>query len=102
MARVTAGFSDKQLSNVKKAASVADIPKLCPQNFNLFSECFVAIAFNDIPESLNDPVNYTIRADAGLFHIDVERHTSDFEQRILPLQWAVDEVRSGGWLACFY
>ncbi|KAF7436184.1 hypothetical protein PC9H_003010 [Pleurotus ostreatus] len=92
MARVTAGFSDKQLGSVKKAASVADIPKLCPQNFNLFSECFVAIAFNDIPEGLNDPVNYTIRADAGLFHIDVERHTSDFEQRILPLQWAVDEA----------
>ncbi|KAF4573510.1 hypothetical protein EYR36_008028 [Pleurotus pulmonarius] len=92
MARVTAGFSDRQLSNVKKAASVADIPKLCPQNFNLFSECFVAIAFNDIPESLDDPINYTIRADAGLFHIDVERHTSDFEQRVLPLQWAVDEA----------
>lgn len=38
------------------------------------------------------PVNYTIFADAGLSSIDVEHHTSDFERRIFPLQWAVDQV----------
>ncbi|KAJ8507179.1 hypothetical protein ONZ45_g10435 [Pleurotus djamor] len=94
MARVTAGFNERQMNNVKQVATPADIPTMCPQNFNLFSECFVAIAFNNIPEigGPGAPINYTIRADAGLFHIDVERHTSDFEQRILPLQWAVDQA----------
>ena len=38
-------------------------------------------------------VNYTIFADAGLSFIDVAHHTSDFETRIFPLQWAVDQVR---------
>lgn len=36
--------------------------------------------------------NYTIRADAGLAYINVEKHTSDSELRILPLQWALDEA----------
>jgi ATP-binding cassette subfamily A (ABC1) protein 3 len=40
-----------------------------------------------------EPVNYTIRADAGLYHIDVVKHSSDYEKRILPLQWAIDQVR---------
>ena len=39
------------------------------------------------------PVNYTIFADAGLSSIDVVHHTSDFERRVFPLQWAVDQVR---------
>jgi hypothetical protein len=39
-------------------------------------------------------INYTIRADAGLGFIDVLNHKSDFERRILPLQWAVDSVRN--------
>lgn len=30
---------------------------------------------------------------AGLYHIDVVDHASDYEQRLLPLQWAIDEVR---------
>ncbi|KAF9004918.1 P-loop containing nucleoside triphosphate hydrolase protein [Hymenopellis radicata] len=77
--------------------SPEDIPSACPQNFNLFSECFAAIAFNSI--SALGPINYTIRADAGIAHIDVVKHTSDFELRILPLQWAIDkaiiELRTG-------
>ena len=39
------------------------------------------------------PVNYTLFADASLSSIDVEHHTSDFERRVFPLQWAVDQVR---------
>jgi hypothetical protein len=27
-----------------------------------------------------------------LYYINVEKHTSDFEERVLPLQWAVDQV----------
>lgn len=94
MAHITASFSSKQLSGVRKVASPSDIPSQCPQNFNLLSECFAAVAFNDIPAngSAARPVNYTIRADAGLGHIDVIKHTSDFELRILPLQWAIDQA----------
>jgi len=38
------------------------------------------------------PINYTISADGGLSYINVYSHTSDFETRILPLQWAIDQV----------
>ncbi|KAI0042590.1 P-loop containing nucleoside triphosphate hydrolase protein [Auriscalpium vulgare] len=101
MAHITRAFSPKQLRAVKQVASPEDIPSTCPQNFNLFSECFAAVAFNSVPASSNAslPVNYTIRADGGLWHIDVVRHSSDYENRILPLQWALDqaiiELRTG-------
>ncbi|KAI0321250.1 hypothetical protein OF83DRAFT_1100473 [Amylostereum chailletii] len=102
MTHVTQGLSDKQRRAVRKAASADVIPASCPQNFNLFSECFAAVIFNSIPPLNHSdalPVNYTIRADGGLFHIDVVKHKSDYERRILPLQWAVDqaimELRTG-------
>ena len=41
-----------------------------------------------------DQVNYTIQADAGLSYINVQKHTSQYKQRILPLQWAIDEASS--------
>lgn len=96
MAHVTSGFTSRQLQAVRKVSSPDDIPSACPQNFNLFSQCFAAVAFNVLPTSANDttPYDYTIRADGGLFHIDVVKHTSDYERRILPLQWALDSVRS--------
>ena len=93
ISHVTRGFSAKQLSGVRQLDHPDDIPSACPPNFNLFSECFAAIAFNSLPGSDGSlPLNYTIRADAGLFHIDVTKHTSDYEERLLPLQWAVDSV----------
>lgn len=94
MSHVTKGFTSEQLRAVHQLASPNDVPNACPSNFNLFSECFAALVFNTIPASVDDPtpLNYTIRADGGLFHIDVIRHTSDYEKRILPLQWAVDSV----------
>jgi ATP-binding cassette subfamily A (ABC1) protein 3 len=66
------------------------VPVSCPQNFNQFSECFVAVVFHDVRSGSN--INYTIRADAGLAYVNVEKHTSDVELRILPLQWALDEA----------
>ncbi|TFK42170.1 hypothetical protein BDQ12DRAFT_710453 [Crucibulum laeve] len=93
MDRITSSFSQAQKDRVKKVGAASDIVTECPQNFNLFSECFAAIVFNDIPnEGNSNPVNYTIRADAGLAFINVEKHTSDFEKRILPLQWAIDKA----------
>ncbi|KAI0789486.1 P-loop containing nucleoside triphosphate hydrolase protein [Abortiporus biennis] len=102
MTQISSSFSENQVQAIKKVDSPSDIPSACPQNFNLFSECFAAIAFNSFPTSNpNDstPLNYTIMGDGGLFHIDVVKHTSDYEMRVLPLQWAIDraivELRTG-------
>jgi ATP-binding cassette subfamily A (ABC1) protein 3 len=94
MARITSNFTQNQLRAVKQVATPADIPAQCPQNFDLTSQCFAAIAFNYLPMNATDttPVNYTISADAGLVYVNVISHTSDFETRILPLQWALDQV----------
>jgi ATP-binding cassette, subfamily A (ABC1), member 3 len=95
MARVIRDFSPVQARSVIRASSPATVPNACPQNFNLFSECFAAVVFNYLPTSAEDtaPINYTIRADGGLYHIDVKGGKSDYEKRILPLQLAVDQVR---------
>ena len=94
ISHITANFTHYQLASVKQLSTPADIPATCPQNFNLFSQCFAAIAFTNIPADGNasNPINYTIFGDAGLAFIDVKHHTSDFEKRILPLQWAIDRV----------
>ncbi|KXN84990.1 ABC transporter A family member 2 [Leucoagaricus sp. SymC.cos] len=90
---ISSGFSEKQRRGLRQVASVSDIAIACPQNFNLRSTCFAAIAFNDIPApSENRSINYTIRADGGLVFVDVEKHTSDYEERLVPLQWAVDKA----------
>jgi ATP-binding cassette subfamily A (ABC1) protein 3 len=91
--RITSGFSDKQLSAVHRVETANDVPASCPQNFNQFSECFAAVVFYDVQSGSNiKGFNYTIRADGGLAYINVEKHTSDLELRILPLQWALDEA----------
>lgn len=90
MARVTSGFAPWQLDTVKQLNSPGDIPPACQQNFNGFSECWASVVFSDIAGFTG--VNYTIRADAGLRYIDVEKHTSDVEERVLPLQWALDSA----------
>lgn len=91
--RITSGFSDKQLSAVHRVETADDVPISCPQNFNQFSECFVAVVFYDVQSGSNiKGFNYTIRGDAGLAYINVEKHTSDLELRVLPLQWALDEA----------
>ncbi|KAL1669459.1 P-loop containing nucleoside triphosphate hydrolase protein [Schizophyllum commune] len=94
MSRATSNFSPSQLDAVKKVASPDDIPATCPENFNLFSECFAAIEFHDpVPTNISaSVVNYTLRADGGLYHIDVQNQRSDYEQRLMPLQWAIDQA----------
>ena len=94
MARVTSDFTSEQLKVVHQVASQNDIIQACPQNFNLFSECFAAVSFDSLPSPSggNATLNYTIFVDGGLFHIDVVKHSSDYEERVLPLQWAIDSV----------
>ena len=96
IARITSNFTSTQLAGVRRVSNLSDISSSCPQNFNALSSCFAGLGFTDIPSvdvAGAPPVNYTIFADAGLSSIDVEHHTSDFERRIFPLQWAVDQVR---------
>ncbi|KIM34443.1 hypothetical protein M408DRAFT_60324 [Serendipita vermifera MAFF 305830] len=90
MSRVTSGFAPWQLETVQELDSPEDIAPACQQNFNGFSECWAGIVFSDIDGFSG--INYTLRVDAGLRYIDVEKHTSDVEQRVLPLQWALDSA----------
>lgn len=92
MSHVTSGFSSHQLQAVVQLDNPADIPSRCPENFNLFSTCFAAVTFNSLPSSTNASANYTMNADGGLGLINVVAHTSDYELRLLPLQWAIDSV----------
>jgi ATP-binding cassette subfamily A (ABC1) protein 3 len=50
-----------------------------------------ALNATDPSALLHNAVNYTIQADAGLYHIDV-RGRSDYERRVLPLQLALDSA----------
>ncbi|KAF8634881.1 hypothetical protein AX15_000635 [Amanita polypyramis BW_CC] len=94
MSRIISSFSPTQRSYVRQMSNVSEIPAACPQNFNWISGCFAAVIFYDIPANGTGtrPVNYTIQADAGLSYINVQQHTSHYEQRILPLQWAIDKT----------
>ena len=90
--RVTKGFSAKQLASVQKV-DTDDISTLCLQNFNGVSECFATVTFDLIPAAGSDStLNYTIRVDDHLGFVNVKDHTSDYELRVLPLQWAIDSV----------
>ena len=95
MAHITRGFTDRQLRGVKKVSSENELAASCTANFNGFSECYAGLSFESFPSSSTDikPINYTIHADGGMFYINVVKHTSDYEKRLLPLQWAVDSVR---------
>ena len=96
MARVTRGFSSKKLEAVLHVAT-DQIGSVCQQNFNGVSECFASVTFDHVPTAGSDgTLNYTIRGDQHLTFVDVIHHTSDFEVRILPLQWAVESVSTCG------
>ncbi|KAL7284960.1 hypothetical protein ACG7TL_000049 [Trametes sanguinea] len=92
MSRVTQGFSSKQLSAVMQVDS-DQIGNLCQQNFNGVSDCFASVLFEAAPTAgSNATFNYTIRADSHLAFVDVKSHASDYEVRILPLQWAIESA----------
>ncbi|KAJ6525396.1 hypothetical protein B0H19DRAFT_1214941 [Mycena capillaripes] len=93
MASITTGFSTSQLNAVRKVSTPAEMVAQCPQNFRGFSTCYGGIVFNDLPRNnASAPINYTLIADYGLNRIDVSHHTGDFQTRVMPLQWAVDQV----------
>ncbi|KAH9926492.1 uncharacterized protein B0H18DRAFT_1118977 [Fomitopsis serialis] len=103
MSHIMSGFSSKQLKNVRKVTAASNIPATCPENFNGFSECYAAVVFNILPGNTSNvgastnasalqAFNYTIRADSGLYYVNVAKHTSSYEERVLPLQWAIDSA----------
>lgn len=98
MERVTANFTSAQRDAVEQV-DPSSIFSECPQNYHGYTPCFAAIKFRNIPSAnatgasvLNPNVAYTIYADWGLRYINVEKHTSDLENRIMPLQWEIDRV----------
>ncbi|KAH9948219.1 P-loop containing nucleoside triphosphate hydrolase protein [Amylocystis lapponica] len=102
MSKVTRGFSLSQLASVRKVDSPDDISPSCPENYNGYSECFGAVEFQSLPglptqasgsgTNVTTAFNYTLRLDQGLFYINVAKHTSDYEKRVIPLQWAIDSA----------
>lgn len=101
MSRVTEGFNHNQLQGVIKVDSPGDISAACVQNFNGHSRCFGAVTFNPPPAELyevqtvvNNTIDYLIQVDAALGHIDV-RGRSDYERRMFPLQFALDQAITG-------
>ena len=54
---------------------------------------FASVSFEAIPDAgSSQTLNYTIRVDSGLRYINVRDHNSDYELRVLPLQWAIESV----------
>ena len=97
ISHIASNFTPTQLAAVKQVRDRSEIPLACPQNYNGVTPCFAAIEFVNIPsvnasDRVSGPMEYIIHADVGLSYIDVVGHTSDFESRILPLQWAIDSV----------
>ncbi len=92
VSRMIRGFSGKQLASFRKV-NTDDIATLCRENFSGSSACFASVIFDGIPGAgSNQTLNYTIQADSALGFVNVIDHTSDYERRILPLQWAVESV----------
>jgi len=97
ISHLASNFTSIQLAAVKQVQNRSELLLACPQNYNGITPCFAAIEFVNTPsvnasDSVSGPMEYVIHADAGLGHVDVVAHTSDFEDRILPLQWAIDSV----------
>lgn len=97
MQRVMLPFGHKQRNNVKRVESADEVPSTCPENFIGLSQCYAVVVFEGLPtegdpESSKQPFNYTLRADSGLYYINVVKHTSSFEERVMPLQWAIESA----------
>ena len=97
ISHLTSSFTHSQLAAVKQVKGISELLSACPQNYNGATPCFAAIEFVNTPsanasDSVSGPMEYIIHVDAGLSRIDVVGHKSDFENRILPLQWAIDSV----------
>lgn len=97
---ITSSFNPLQRAAIIKAENAAQIPFLCPQNWNGYSQCYAAVSFANSPSEASAPITYTLYGDAGFEYVSVE-HRGDFDTRILPLQWAIDRVRTAHFIVPF-
>ncbi|KAG8734715.1 hypothetical protein FRC10_011501, partial [Ceratobasidium sp. 414] len=89
----SSNLSFAQQSRLKPLNS-SDIQRACPSNFNSISECFAVFAFDYVATAADNisSTDYTIMIDWGRRAVDVEKHTSDYEKVVLPVQWAMDKA----------
>lgn len=101
MNHVMANFSSRQLAGIYEANS-SELNKRCVLNFSGGSSCYITVTFESIPPTSSNGslgLEYTIRSDEGIYQVDVFRHTSGLETKVIPLQWAIDHVCGNS--ACF-
>ncbi|KAF8472700.1 ABC transporter [Kalaharituber pfeilii] len=76
-----------------------DLSTVCKQSLRGASDCYAVAVFVSSPENPNPEVvegnnaiwNYTLRADGSLGRvISVENHRNDIQERLFPLQHAID------------
>lgn len=82
MMKVTYGIPPEQVHEIEDEIELLTI---CKQNLRGASNCIGAVQWNTF-DPTNRMYNYTMRADAGLFRVKVDDHTSDVERYLLPVQ----------------
>lgn len=92
---LSASFSPKQREAIRRLSNVEQLSSECGSNFRSISKCFGGIVFNNIPKA-GGAVDYALLADQAMYLINVLNQQSNEQQRIFPLQWAIDKAR---WLS---
>ena len=93
---VVTNFSSRQRAGIHEASS-SELNKRCVLNFSGGSSCYITVTFDSIPPTSSNGslgLEYTIRSDEGIYQVDVFRHTSALETKVIPFQWAIDHVCS--------
>lgn len=80
-------------SQIRPLENADDVFVVCAQNLQGSSDCMGAIEWNIIDLESDIPVyNYTLRGNSGLTYVNVASGTTDTDNYLLPLQWAVDKA----------
>jgi ATP-binding cassette, subfamily A (ABC1), member 3 len=92
MDRVTSQLAPQQRPAVRRVSSPDDIRDACPIELHQRQSCFLAVSFDAVSAKGSSFVNYTIYSKQN-HQVDVKNHDTFEEQTLLPLQWAIDQVR---------
>ncbi|KAF9479407.1 P-loop containing nucleoside triphosphate hydrolase protein [Pholiota conissans] len=95
MGQISKNFTLKQLNALKEVENTQQVQQACLLNFNGASGCFSTVTFETIPTTAgsdNRSVEYIIRYDDGVQHINIAKHDTDFETKLLAVQWAIDQA----------
>ena len=91
--RLAVNFNAYQRSAVQELAAADGLRDECQQNWSGTSPCYAAIWFNNV-QAGSGAIDYTLLVDEGLGDtIDVDGQKSDYQKRVLPIQWAIDKVQ---------